>query len=317
MSQRNRRDTNISLALQSVTQAQKYKRRKVQPADDCTLPQSYASTAAEAFNIREVTIIRDLCRHIEKAAHSSRAYASEKCIGYLEAPRLFKHIFYSTERAKFGNSTGKGCLTEEVINLEYLLYATNREPASVDVGSKFKIAHRIATAVLQYHSTPWLRDDWRLKDLAYFGNLQGVSDESLRTLHLTSCFNQSDQDPEWNSTRWGANLSPDSTYSSIESIHCQYGINNTVLFSLGVALLELAYHRPLEQMCDAQDPIVAARKQAMSGYPLGLKYQRIVRQCLQCDFGMGSDMKEPELQSAIYGDVICSLEEMMSSLSFD
>jgi hypothetical protein len=204
-----------------------------------------------------------------------------------------------------------------VINLEYLLCATNREPTSVDLGSKFKIAHRIATAVLQYHSTPWLREDWRLKDLAYFGNLQGISDESLRTLHLTFCFNQSDQDPELNCTRWGTNLSPNSKYSSMENIYCQYGINNTVLFSLGVALLELAYHQPLEEMCGAQDLIVAARKQAMSGYPLGLKYQKIVRQCLQCDFGMGSDLKEPELQTAIYGDVICSLEEMMNSLSFE
>ena len=317
MSKMNRRDTNISLALGPVAESQSCKRQKLQPVDDCTLPDSYASTADESCHgPGEVTIIQDLCQHIQKAAHSS-AFASDKCIGYLEAPRLFKHVFYSTDRAKYNKSPGKGRLTEEVINLEYLLYATNSEPALVDVGSKFKIAHTIATAVLQYHSTPWLRDDWRLKDLAYFGNLQGVSDESLRTLHLTSSFNQTNQDPELSSPWWGGNASPDPTNSSIETARCQYGINNTVLFSLGIALLELAYHRPLEQMCGGQDPIVTARKQAISGHPLGLKYQKIVRQCLQCDFGMGSDMREPDLQTAIYGDVICSLEEMMSSLSLD
>lgn len=266
----------------------------------------------------EISVKFEISVNIEKTAHSSETCGSGECIGYLESPQLFKHMFYSSEQRTFGNSIGtERRLTQEVVSLEYLLQATNREPASLDIGSKFKIAHRIATAVLQYHSTPWLRGDWRLKDLAYFGNLQELSDESFRTLHLTFRFNQRDQDPELNCTRWGSSISPDSTYSSMESIYYQYGISNTVIFSLGVALLELAYHQPLERMCGAQDPIAAARKKATSGYPLGRKYQRIVQQCLQCDFGMGSDLTKMELQTAIYGDVICSLEEMMNSLSLD
>ncbi|KAJ5964877.1 uncharacterized protein N7479_004753 [Penicillium vulpinum] len=311
-------NANISFALQPVAQPQSSKRRKLQFAGDCTLSQSSPYVSAEAFNLRHSTKIRNLCQHIEKTAHSSKACGSGECIGYLETPRLFKHIFYSSEQRTFGNSTGtERRLTQKVVNLEYLLRVTNREPALVDTGSKFKIAHKMATAVLQYHSTPWLREDWRLKDLAYFGNLQELSDESLRTLHLTFRFNQSDQDPESTCTRWGSIMSSDSTYSSLESIYYRYGINNAVLFSLGVALLELAYHQPLELMCGTQDYIAVARKKARSGYPLGRKYQKIVQQCLQCDFGMGSDLTKTELQTAIYGNVICSLEEMMSSLSLD
>ncbi|KAJ5780276.1 hypothetical protein N7457_005436 [Penicillium paradoxum] len=226
-------------------------------------------------------------------------------------------MFYSNKRADSKTAAGTRSLTQEAINLEYLLQSTNEEPASVDTASKLKIAHKIATTVLQYNSTPWLREDWRLKDLSYFGNTQGLSDESLRTLHLTFCFNQSTQDPEFNGIRWRSAMSPDSTYSSMESISYQYGIINTSLFSLGVALLELAYHQTLEQICGAQDPIVAVRKKAMSGYPLGQKYQKIILQCLQCNFGMGSDLAKPDLQTAIYGDVICSLEEMISSLTLD
>jgi hypothetical protein len=250
----------------------------------------------------------DLCQHIEKIAHSSETWGGGKCIGYLESPRLFKHMFYPNE---------KECLTQKVINLEHLLKVTKQEPASVDTGFKFKIAHKLAIAVLQYHSTPWLREDWRLKDLAYFGSPQEVSNESLRTLHLKFSFNHNDQDQESVSSRRGIQASQDTTCFDMGSIYCHRGINNTVLFSLGVALLELAYHQPLENMSDEHDLIAAARKKAMLGYPLGRKYQRIVQQCLQCDFGMGSDLNRKDLQSAVYGDVICPLEEMINSLSLD
>lgn len=287
-------------------------------ADGCTLPQSSPYGATEDFNLRNITVIRDFCGHIESIAYSSETCGSGECIGYLETPRLFKHMFYSSERRTFGNSRNKGGrLSQELISLENLLQNTNGETALVDTGSKFKIAHRIATAVLQYHSTPWLREDWRLKDLAYYGNLQEVSNEFLSTLHLTYCFNKSDQDSESTCSRWGSSMSPDLTYSGIDSIYYQYGIENSVLFSLGVALLELAYHQPLERMCGTQEPIAAARKKATSGYPLGQKYQRIVQQCLKCDFGMGSDLTKTKLQTAIYRDVICSLEEMMNCLSLD
>lgn len=109
-----------------------------------------------------------------------------------------------------------------------------------------------------------------------------------------------------------------SSYSSVEDTQFHYGINNVVLFSLGIALLELGYQNSLESMAaGTQDPIATARKLAASDHPLGLRYQQIVLQCLQCNFGMGTDLDKIELQSAVYGDVICQLEEMINSLSLD
>jgi hypothetical protein len=102
-----------------------------------------------------------------------------------------------------------------------------------------------------------------------------------------------------------------------EIAHLQYGINNIMLFSLGIALLEIGYHKPLESMIGSDDPIVAARKLATSDHPLGLRYQRMVQQCLQCNFGRGTELRKPELQSAVYGEVVCQLEDMVRALSLD
>ena len=96
-----------------------------------------------------------------------------------------------------------------------------------------------------------------------------------------------------------------------------FGINNITLFFLGVALLEVAHWKPLESLSNPQDPnaILTARRLASKPSPLGKRYQEVVRKCLQCNFGFGTDLSKKELQTAVYGDVVCPLEEMLKALS--
>ena len=267
---------------------------------------------SEPSQIKE---IQNLCQHIERTV-PPKTTGSGNCIGYLET-QLFKHVFYSNDRASLRRPKEEHH-SYQVVNLEHLLGNSKRTPASFGTAHKLRVAHSIATAVLQYNSTPWLRNDWRLKDMAYFGELSTLTDEALRTLHLSFCFNQKGKSAESTCTRWKSSKSEASEFLSTQDLQLQYGINNVTLFSLGIALLELAHQQSLENLCGSQDSIiVAARKLAASYDPLGLRFQKIIRQCLQCDFGMGSDLEKAELQGAIHQDVICQLEEMIQSLSID
>ena len=43
---------------------------------------------------------------------------------------------------------------------------------------------------------------------------------------------------------------------------------------------------------------------------MGSSYSKIVKKLLQCDFGCGDDLNEPELQASYYKDVVCELDRL-------
>ncbi|KAI0451960.1 hypothetical protein F5B21DRAFT_358374 [Xylaria acuta] len=47
---------------------------------------------------------------------------------------------------------------------------------------------------------------------------------------------------------------------------------------------------------------------------LGEPYEAIVRKCLQCNFGYGTNLGCTELQAAIYNSVVCPLQETIEKL---
>lgn len=106
------------------------------------------------------------------------------CLGFLESQNTFRFIFYDAEKqANVGHhqpTSGKEALP---LNTTLSLF---RPP------QRLILAHKLASAVLQYHSTPWLAEDWNLKDLAFLGNESepGADDlaKDLETLHLSTQF---------------------------------------------------------------------------------------------------------------------------------
>lgn len=183
---------------------------------------------------------------------------------------------------------------------------------SVDIEDQLRIAHKTATALLQFHETPWLSDRWRLRDFNYFGSRTALDDTALKTLHLSS--------------RISTSTAAVATASSMDGIgeiavvsdQVRYGINNTALFFLGVALLEIAHWKPIERKMTARDlnnEIFAARRLAAGRAPLGPQYQKIAEKCLQCNFGFGTKLSSKSLQTAVYNDVVCELEDMIERLA--
>ncbi|KAF7571137.1 hypothetical protein PtrM4_111390 [Pyrenophora tritici-repentis] len=179
---------------------------------------------------------------------------------------------------------------------------------ALDLQDQLKLAHKAAIAILQYNDTPWLQERWRLNQLGYFGSGTNFDETSLKTLHLSSQI----------STPHQPTVMDDIEAINQVSDEIRYGINNLPLFFLGVALLEIAHWKPLEEKMiarDCNDQVYAARRLASGRAPLGPEYQKIAQKCLQCNFGFGTKLKSKRLQAAVYNDVVCELEGMIERLN--
>ncbi|OHX00979.1 hypothetical protein CSPAE12_00334 [Colletotrichum incanum] len=172
---------------------------------------------------------------------------------------------------------------------------------------RLKLARSLVSAVLKFHSTPWLSDFWRLRDLAFFrgGQDEEVS-EALRSLHVGVEVAQKQFDL-MDDVQDSSGMQNLSRVTEDEQLYC--GIGNLTLHSLGVALLQIDRWARVEP-----DDVLAVRKMALRSSSLGPRYQEITQKCLRCDFGYGSDLTKPRLQEAVYENVVEVLETMISSL---
>ncbi|KAL2844405.1 hypothetical protein BJX68DRAFT_269637 [Aspergillus pseudodeflectus] len=174
---------------------------------------------------------------------------------------------------------------------QLLLLSSGDSTNSLGLYERVRLSKHLATAVLYYHATPWLDRPWGIDAVPYMStsiNAVGSSTDST---------------------------SVSSEYDRI--------IRNSVLFGLGIMLLELAYQAPIR---DLQKPIDLTRGQtpAFADYftahrlaegsnsKISQTFKNIVRKCLHCDFGHDSDFKSPALQKAFYRDVIGELERLES-----
>ncbi|PVH91774.1 hypothetical protein DM02DRAFT_702922 [Periconia macrospinosa] len=151
--------------------------------------------------------------------------------------------------------------------------------AKLQILHQLEMARKLATAVLQYHSTAWLCPDWNVNDISCSGNADHTSDEDinevLQTLHLSTRF------------------PPQSSIQVLRKPHDEsqlkylYGIRNLTLAKLGVALLEIGCRKDITELDADRTPhrAISARK-ILSGRPLllallGRKYIKLTRQCFR------------------------------------
>lgn len=300
--------------------------RKTTPLQEVDLPRDKTPSIGPAlFDLRQA---QSICCHLKRAVASSDQKCSNACLGYLETPDLFKLMFYDAgarANARYRTQSMPNKETVPLIEAVHILSPLDR----------MRLAHKLVTAVLQYHSTPWLMQDWHLKDLSFFGQQQGLyllrqdlslfSDrqqgldslrQDLRTLHLSVQFPKSSRAPTQDIEGIESNaLTP--FLSTMQDIQLHYGISNMTLASLGIALLELGYQKQVQGLRaprDTHEVITARRLLAGAHTSLGAKYHDIARKCIQCDFAFGADLSKPELQSAVYSDVLRPLEGMIEGL---
>ncbi len=204
------------------------------------------------------------------------------------------------------------CQTRQAISLGQVISKVSKRKAvgEIAIYERLRLAKTLAVAVLQYHSTPWLRISWRSEDVYFFGNDSGSVEDmpSLVSPHL----NVRVKGP-------CGQLSRASTFPPHDLAR------NPLLFSLGVVLLEIAYTSSLESLQSPHDldngrenrytEFFAARRLAKSAKTvMGSSYHKIIERLIECDFGCGTDLNDPELQAAFHRDVVCPLERLEQKL---
>ncbi|KAF2489931.1 hypothetical protein BU16DRAFT_567024 [Lophium mytilinum] len=279
------------------------------PSQTSESPQSAESSENQLFDLRQT---RSMCCHLNDIACSTHLNSEEHCVGYLESEQTCRYEFYNTAATSSNTASSQNCSrpVEKTLYRLPMLY-------------KLKLARELTMATLKFCSTPWTSGEWRLHNLFYFTNsrptlshVQSVEElmEDLKTLHFTASFPEAKTS---NETPVGA---PDSIAEEANppqiTPEAMYGIRNQELSSLAVALLEIAYGKPLRNLClvDGLHDVVGARMLLKGSVtPFGLRYTEIVQKCLSCDFGFGADLGQPQVQNAVYSEIVCPLEEMIAA----
>ena len=222
------------------------------------------------------------------------------CVGMLENTEYCKHRVYAPPSI-VRNGCRKATTLSQLISVMSKQGSTDGLPQY----ERLRLAKTLATAVLQYHATPWLKLEWRSDDIFFFGiNEKNVQQPRLSAPHVNVKFKGPDGPPSGASGCLIHTLAP-----------------NPLLFSLGVILLEIAYSSTLHSLQQPSDLehgeesrfteyITAKRLANLLGREMGGSYRKIVKKLLYCDFGCGDDLNDPTLQLSFYRDIVCELERL-------
>lgn len=252
-------------------------------------------------SLSSLSSIDNACAYLLHSPQSSTGY-----LAYLHESPPCQHSFYIS---KSGISHPHDPRHQKE-SLQALLKRNCADQISMP--GRFRLAIQLVYAVLQGHSTPWLKYSWSTSDLL-FENLGPNQQELDLVLFLRSRFvSQGNTEV----SHQGECLVSEDNGKSRASHEGAYDISNRTLFSLGMALLEIGHWTPISQMrLDGErDDIATALRVAQERSMFGRRYNDIVRRCMQCQFGYGQDLSKPELQSAVFSSVVCPLQELVDSL---
>ena len=266
------------------------------PALVQSLPVTIASDAFTSKNC----VKRDFCDDLRRCFREPRN--ANVCVGVLENTDQCKHFVYPSSITRCSQS-------RKATSLGQLIRSASRPGlvGGIPVHERLGLAKNLAIAVLQYHSTPWLRLSSRSEDILFFSSNEITQLEEISNLsapHLNAKVKAPDEQPSCASTV------PQRTLA-----------RNQVLFSLGVVLLEIAYAASLESLRqdgdltngqeDQYTAFFTARRLAKSKHSvMGITYHNIMEQLVECVFPCGDDLNNDQLQAAFHNDVICPLAEL-------
>ena len=271
-------------------------------ASACTSPTLSTAALASAF-LSSDSMRKDFCDVIRRRLREP-LQASE-CVGILENTDRCRSFVYP--------SPNKCCRQmQQAISLGQIISSVSKRQnvGGLALYDRLRLAKTLATAVLQYHSTPWLRLSWRSEDVYFFGNELASSQDmpSIISPHLNVKVK-----------------GPCEQLSRAPTFPPHNLARNPLLYSLGVMLLEIAHTSTIDKL---QRPIdldngrengytefFAARRLAKSAKTdMGPTYHKVVEKVVECDFGCGVDLNDPQLQAAFHHDVICPLEKLEQKL---
>ncbi|KAI1123164.1 hypothetical protein F5Y10DRAFT_57969 [Nemania abortiva] len=267
----------------------------------------------------DLSSIENTCNFLEQNSKTApKTHGFHKYLGYLQTSQSCRHIFY-VYPSNHPPTDSNVILLIRQHTLRDLLLSTKGEPVSLKYQLSWAV--KLTLAVLKFHSTPWLQDNWRTTDLL-------LPTLELSTMAKPSLFLKTDLPNKRTTEKSLAGTSEvDAIMTDQDGVaahiilsedydECHYGINNQILWALGIALLEIAHWTPLDELKPEGciDDVVAIRGVAKRKTLLGGTYEAIVRKCLQCNFGCETDLNCAELQAAVYNGVVCPLQDTIEKL---
>jgi len=249
-----------------------------------------------------------ICHHLAK--FHGLVLPADEAIGYLDLSCGSKHLVYLKPQT---NAILTKSAVSEMRTLQQVL-AHNKTSDMEDelpLQHRLDLAHKLATAVLQFHATLWLPSVWDSQRILLSEDPPSDATDGIRAPELYAMARINKPLPY--------HQPPSATPS-------QLVVRNQLLFSLGIVLLELAYQRPLASLTSDLDRInilpedvpyrTADRLANRVSAKLGANYAELVRKCVHCDFGSGFDLKQMRLQEAFYRSVVCELDNLVKSPSW-
>lgn len=298
------------------------------------LPQISMTTFPDS-SLPNFCVGQDFCSHVQRC--SKRPSDSfDTCIGYLQRTETCSHRVYHKHPEQNFETNPVFTLAQIFTSISGLDKSQRRSKRMLQCES-LRLARQLASAVLQFHATPILKESWRSDDIVFFGKSRTAvlrtQNPDMKTPHLNVRVRNTP-----------GQLANPSTINSILN-------TNPYTFGLGIILLEIAYQAPFRQLrllesnsllpSDVtQESTSAPELSSLSSSPassdfvinpssstalddfavatnlsqslsaeMGVPYARIVRKCINCDFGQGTrDLRDEGLQEAFHNDVVLELE---------
>ncbi|KAI0388113.1 hypothetical protein F5Y04DRAFT_286997 [Hypomontagnella monticulosa] len=264
----------------------------------------------------DLRCISDHCNHFWER----RGVCSERiCLGYLAGQCLEQ--FFVQPAGIDGNKSS--------ISLAYLIRSAsgNQLISSLSRQLTMSLARSIADVVLHLYPSPWLPDRWESEDIHFFVTKEQETAELSIKPYSPFVTLKFGGDSKGKGVM-GANQSPLGIHTpNSSSTHVPDAtVRNERLFCLGVVLLELGYTKPWDILrssitatlpSNQKSDYAAAKRLARDLVPhMGMKYVRIVLQCIGCDFGLGeTELNDEGLQNKFVNDIIEVLQALGEGLA--
>ena len=245
---------------------------------------------------------KDFCDYLRQCQEQS--INSSICIGTIESKIGCQHSVFL---AALDGGSG----SQQAISLSQLISALpkGKNIQEFSIPDRIHLAKTLAIAVLQYHASPWLRMSWRSSDVVFLETNAESMLAQTRSALKTPHFSASVKGPG------------EKSMNTLPQTDSNEEAPNSLLYSLGIVLLEIAYWKHWE--CLKQHPRTphgnggrytdmyqVRRLLDSTCSDMGGQYNEIVRRLIGCEFMCGEDLKMSRLQTAVYRDVIRPLEEL-------
>ncbi|KAK4446238.1 hypothetical protein QBC34DRAFT_150775 [Podospora aff. communis PSN243] len=288
------------------------RRRDPLTAKDAISPKTLAGVrlpgpliATSVLDPLDLRFCQDLCARFRVCGYGTGGDGRPVPPGYYMVDDAYRHKFELCPNSPFLATTS---------NYETLSDTVGQGSGQVaTVVDQLRIALSLVRATLQFWSTPWWRTYWSLRDIGVIRKRKvPVLSDTVRSIHVNVDLRGCGQTESAKTTAEPAIATGALTNQDVDRATLTFGIRNLNLYCLGVALLQIG-RWGIVQM----DDVESIRRLAALPSHLGPKYREITERCLECDFGVGKNIRDIKLQAAIYDSVARPLESMIQALSLN